>query len=240
MGEEHAVSLKLPTFWPSQPHVWFAQAEAQFNLRGIVADDTKYFHVVSVLDNSTAIRLQDIITKPPNDDKYTALKRRLLDTFGLSELQRASRLLHFRPLGDSKPSELMDEMLALLGDHPPCMFFRQLFLERLPEYIRTQLVDAGIADPRQMAKKADALWESRDYGASANAIRKSAPSPPYFPTPRAAFTEPHSPSTGKTRTTAQTTDPGRGYCYFHSRFGNAARRCRQPCTWTGNEQAGRL
>ena len=88
--EEHAVSLKLPTFWPSQPHVWFAQAEAQFTLRGIVADDTKYFHVVSVLDNSTAVRLQDFFKKPPDEGKYEALKHRLLKTFSLSELQRAS------------------------------------------------------------------------------------------------------------------------------------------------------
>jgi hypothetical protein len=53
-----------------------------------------------------------------------------MDTFGLSKWERASRLLH---LGDSKPSALMDEMLALLGEHPPCFLFEQLFLERLPE-----------------------------------------------------------------------------------------------------------
>ena len=71
----------------------------------------------------TATRLLDLISNPPTDNKYKALRDRLVDTFGLSKQERASRLLHFRPLGDSKPSTLMDEMLSLLGDHPPCLLF---------------------------------------------------------------------------------------------------------------------
>ena len=131
MAEENAVALKLPTFWTSQPRVWLAQAEAQFVIRKITADDTKYYHVLSALDQDTATRLLDLISLPPPENKYQALKDRLVDTFGLSKRERASLLLHTRPLGDSKPSVLMDEMLALLGDHPPCMLFEQLFLERL-------------------------------------------------------------------------------------------------------------
>ena len=103
MSEEHAVSLKLPTFWSSQPKVWFAQAEAQFNLRKITADDTKYYYVLAALDQPTATRLLDLISHPPVDDKYKALKTCLIDTFGLSERERASHLLHFRNLGDIKP-----------------------------------------------------------------------------------------------------------------------------------------
>ena len=156
MAVEHAVSLKLPTFWTSQPEVWFAQAEAQFNLRGITAEDTKYFYVLAALDQQTATRLLDLISRPPVDNKYKTLKDRLISTFGLSKHERASRLLHFRPLGDSKPSTLMDEMLALLGDHPPCLLFKQLFLERLPEDIRIQLVDSKIDDYRRLARRADA------------------------------------------------------------------------------------
>ena len=64
MSEEHAVSLKLPTFWSSQPEVWFAQAEAQFNLRKITADDTKYYYVLAALDQPTATRLLDLISPP--------------------------------------------------------------------------------------------------------------------------------------------------------------------------------
>ena len=180
MAEEHAVSLKLHTFWTAQPEVWFAQAEAQFNLRGITADDTKYYYVLAALDQETATRVLDLISQPPADNKYEALKTRLSDTFGLNKRERASRLLHFRPLGDLKPSALMDEMLALLGDHLPCLLFEQLFLERLPEDIRIQLVDAKIEDHRQLAKRADALWSSRDMvsvSLAENAIQRKPPKP---------------------------------------------------------------
>ena len=108
--EQNAVSLKLPSFWSSQPEVWFAQAEAQFALRGIITDETKYFYIIAALDQDSATRLLDLITRPPQEKKYTVLKDWLLRTFGLSERVQATGLLHFRPLGDSKPSALMDEM----------------------------------------------------------------------------------------------------------------------------------
>ena len=56
-----AVSLKLPTFWASQSEVWFAQAEAQFRLRKIEADETKYYYVIAAFDQETASRLMDVI-----------------------------------------------------------------------------------------------------------------------------------------------------------------------------------
>ena len=109
--------------------------------------------MLSALDQDTATRLLDLISAPPSTDKYKALKERLVDTFGLSKRERASRLLHTHPLGNSKPSVLMDEMLALLGDHPSCMLFEQVFLERLPEDIRVQLVDTKIEDHRELPGK---------------------------------------------------------------------------------------
>ena len=64
MANENAVALKLPPFWISQPRVWFQQAEAQFALRKITADDTRYFYVVAALDQETASRLIDFLENP--------------------------------------------------------------------------------------------------------------------------------------------------------------------------------
>ena len=51
----------------------------------------------------------------------------------------------------------MDEMLALLGYDPPSLLFEQLFMERQPEDIRVQLVDAKIEDHRKLSKRKDTL-----------------------------------------------------------------------------------
>ena len=63
--EVDAVSLKLPTFWTSTPTTWFAQAEAQFIVRNITNDDTKYYYVVAALDSSTANRAKNKTCSPP-------------------------------------------------------------------------------------------------------------------------------------------------------------------------------
>ncbi|KAJ8377226.1 hypothetical protein AAFF_G00264540 [Aldrovandia affinis] len=89
----HAVALKLPEFWQEHAAVWFTQAEAQFALRGITQEDTKYFYVVAALNSSTASRVLSLLQDPPEDDKYLALKQLLLETFELSEPERARKLL---------------------------------------------------------------------------------------------------------------------------------------------------
>ena len=222
-AEEHAVSLKLPIIWTPQPEVWFAQAEAQFSLRGVTKDETKYFYVLAALDQDTATRLLDLISHPPLADKYQTLKDRLISTFGLNRRERASRLLHFRPLGDSKPSALMDEMLALLGNHTPCLLFEQLFLERLPEDIRLQLVDSRLEDSRELARRADILWTSRDIQPfPANAVQRR---------PSNAGQKQSKPN----NSSAFGASDSDRFCYFHRKFGEAARKCRQPCTWSASQ-----
>ncbi len=154
--------------------------------------------MLAALDQSTATRLLDLIARPPTDEKYKTLKDRLIETFGLSKRERASRLLH----------------------HPACLLFEQLFLERLPEDIRIQLIDSKIDDCRQLAQRADALWVSRDVPSDTHAVRRKQPAGQKF--------KPKAPAPSPDK-----------LCYYHRTFGEAARQCRPPCTWSGNDQAGR-
>ena len=208
MTETNAVAIKLPTFWAQQPEVWFLQAEAQFHIRKITDDTTKYYHVVAALDQETSGRVLDTLSAPPDDNKYTDLKQRLLTTFGLSKREQASKLLHLHPLGDRKPSELMDEMLSLLADHGFCFLAEQLFLEQLPEDIRLQLSNDDFTHPRALATKADVLWIAKQQAATTiNNVTSQ---------PKDQITTTHDAQQQHWR-------------FYHKRFGDNANNCKPPC-----------
>ena len=215
MAEANSVNFKLPPFWSSQPQVWFQQAEAQFIIRKITKDEIKYSHIVASLDQDTASRLLDLLRDPPNENKYEAIKTRLTKTFGLTRRVRANRLLQMGDLGDRPPSALMDEMLALLDGHAPCMLFEQLFLNRMPDPIRLQLADADFSNPRKVAERADELWQSTLLDTS-NIHRVGAKKP---------------------RPSQKDRNPD--WCFYHNKFGDKAKKCVPPCKFQENSQAGR-
>ena len=218
-----AVTLKLPTFWTTCPLAWFAQTEAQFSLRNISSDDTKYYYVVAALDANTTTRALSIISSPPAEQKYELLKSFLTSAFGLSEPQRANALLDLNGLGDRKPSELMDSMLTLLGDHKPCFIFKQIFLRQLPEKLRVPLANSPHkTDLRMLALEADNLLTS--LGSS----------------PEFQCSQIQSANTDAIETNS--------ICWYHRRFGTNAQRCDRSCkhyssfikkTTQGNAKAGR-
>ena len=208
MTETNAVAIKLPTFWAQQPEVWFLQAEAQFHIRKITDGTTKYYHVVAALDQETSGRVLDTLSAPPANNKYTNLKQRLLTTYGLTKRERASKLLHLHPLGDRKPSELMDEMLSLLADHGFCFLAEQLFLEQLPDDIRLQLSNDDFTHPRALATKADVLWIAKQQAATTINNVTSQPK-------------------GQITTTHDTQQ--KHWCFYHKRFGDNANNCKPPC-----------
>ena len=222
-----AATIKLPDFWAHDPEPWFQHVEAQFHLRGITTDDTKYFHVVAALDSSATRRVMGLLREPPAADKYAALKTLLLWTYQLSDVERADRLLSLNGLGDSKPSELMENMLALLGTGDASFLFIHLFLRQLPPQVRTGLAASPLIrtkDYRGLAEEADRLLlASRQV--AVHALMPSGPGG-YDPEEVAAVTE----RRGKQSS----------LCFFHRRFGTKARRCVPPCSFQrpGNEQTG--
>ena len=200
-----AVSVKLPTFWTTSPTAWFAQAEAQFAIRGVTQDDTKYYHVVAALDTSTATRTVLLLSSPPTTDKYSAIKTFLISAYDLSDSERASALFNLPGLGDSKPSELMDSMLSLLGTHTPCFLFRHLFLQQLPDYVRAPLAPSSTDNYRALAQEADKIYLAGRQNLQEVNIPQH--------TPRAKFSKP----------------PTDRQCYFHRRWGRQTTKCEPHC-----------
>ena len=215
-------TCKLPPFWPEDPETWLEQVEAQFHLRRVTADATKFYHIVAALDPPTARRLRDTIRTAPVGGRYDAIRARLLSTFSLTESDRANRLLNLRGLGDRKPSALMDEMVALLEGHPPCFIFKQLFINQLPESLQVPLATVVFLEARDFALEADKLWSAK--------VAAEANSPVTINRVGAGVATP------RPRPADVTTD---GLCWYHAEFGSKATKCRRPCSFSGNGQAGR-
>ena len=158
-----AVSLKLPPFWPADPAVWFLQVEAQFTLKGIVQQRTKFDHVIAVLAPEVATEVRDIILNPPGDTPYDLLKAALIKRTEASEQRKLQQLLTAEELGDRKPSQLLRRMQQLLGDAgppPEGAFVRQLFLQRMPPSVRMVLASASTTlTLLQLAEMADRILE---------------------------------------------------------------------------------
>ena len=242
-----AVQLKLPPFWPADPQVWFAQIEAQFATRGITVQKTKFDYVVASLAPEFATEVRDLILQPPEATPYDRLKEQLIKRTAASEQRRLQQLFNAEELGDRKPTQLLRRMQQLLGDkatNTDAAFMRELFLQRLPSNIRMVLAstpDTGnIEDLAQLADKvmevavpsvasvttSTELQQLRQEVTDLKGMLQSLKL-----TQRRSRSRPSSP--------APCSEQSQGLCWYHAKFGDQARKCRSPCSKSGNAQARR-
>ncbi|KFD50073.1 hypothetical protein M513_09033 [Trichuris suis] len=159
-----ALAVKLPPFWPADPQLWFAQAEAQFSLRAITSQQTKFNYVISSLSWEYAAEVRDLILSPPATQPYDTLKEQLTMRTTASEQRRLQQLLSAEDLGDRKPTQLLRHMQQLLGNKIRSVddaLFRELFLQRLPSSVRMILASSTeTMSVQTLAEIADRILEA--------------------------------------------------------------------------------
>ena len=134
----YRVAVRLPPFWPDRPAIWFAQAEAQFELAAITRQRTKFNYVVSQLNQQQAAEVEDIITSPPEHEPYDRLKAELVRRLSTSREQRVRQLLSHEEMGDRKPSQFVRYLKSLAPDVPDD-FLRTIWASRLPPHVQAIL-----------------------------------------------------------------------------------------------------
>ena len=262
-GDISAVTLKLPPFWPADPEVWFAQIEAQFACRRIVSQRSRFDHVVSSLSPEFAAEVRDLLIKPPVDNPYSVLKEQLTKRTALSEQRKLQQLFTGEELGDRKPTQLLRRMQQLVGDRPgfDSSFLRELFLQRLPQNVRMVLASTPEGTTLdKLAEMADKIMEVTIPSVAAVSAPSSvgtAPSNSFAAEmehmrseiqrleklvnklSRNRSSSRSAPrSSRRSLTPPSTEDSTNTLCWYHHKFGDQAQKCKAPCSWSSNGQAG--
>lgn len=237
------VAVKLPEFWKNDPTMWFAQAEAQFALANVVRDHTKFYHIIAKVDQSVICHVADLVTTPPAENKYDAVKERLISRFQVSAQGRLELLLSACDLGDMRPTHLLAKMTELAaGLNVTEDLLKMLFLQRMPPNVKSILAisDGTIG---KLAEMADKMMDSSTHQVSATANDASSGDTSDLRDQIAALTaviRNLKTGSGATRSRSASRSSvkdmsGHEICWFHRKYGGRALKCSEPCQF-GNQK----
>lgn len=198
--------------------------------------------MVSSLPPSTANEVRDLLLSPPADNVYEALKATLIHRITPSESQRLQQLLHEANLGDRMPSQLLRHMQQLLGskvDGLDSLLLREIFLQKIPPNVGMVMTASNENDLSKLAELADKLMAVASTSVAAVASE---------PSPHEQLKEMkneisrlvdsvaalHTASRSTSQGASQSPTKRQKICWYHRKFGNAARKCVPPCELSGN------
>lgn len=81
--------VKVSFFWRTRPKLWFVSLESEFAAFRIRSDETMFRATVRHLDEQTMTVVEDVFERPPESNKYGALKKALIERF--SKIRRRNR-----------------------------------------------------------------------------------------------------------------------------------------------------
>ena len=136
---------------------------AQFRMRHVTAQRTKFYHVVASLSPDFATEVRDLIIRPPADAPYDSLREQLIKCTTASEQRKLQQLFSAEELGDRKPSQLLSRLQQLMGERASATdntFLWELFLKRLPGNVRMILAStASSSSLDELADLADKIMD---------------------------------------------------------------------------------
>ena len=257
-GDESGVgslSIKLPTFWTSEPDMWFFQIEAVFNNRTpkVTKDSTKFNQAVAALPQDVLLEIRHVMELPVTDtNRFRKLKEALVETFGKDDEEKRAELLRFCSrsdgLGDRKPINLLMHIRHLAGNSYEALE-RAMFLNQLPAPVRTALANSTAATNEELAREAGKIL--REFK-----LAKSRSSEPHVtevrsdPEPSTEVSAAFAPQRNARQPLPPSSTSVRPYiCYPHSKYGTKAFACKSskcamrgqvaPRPVQGNGNAGR-
>ncbi|CAE1277608.1 unnamed protein product [Acanthosepion pharaonis] len=237
--------------------------EAIFIVRKISDQKTKFGHVVTALPPTIVDEVSDFLEAVPEVEPYTQLKEDILRRMGRTEEALIRELFSDLTRDGRTPSQLLRFMKSRLGKNIMAdPILKSLWLDRLPTTITQILAPMSENTPLdQLADAADRIFSQLDH--QTTSVHSAEPSSDHrslekaveelqrqvrdltfalknrgrnrFPSRRRFRSRPRSSSRDDDTSSSI-------MCYYHRRFGSAARYCTKPCNYTavaGNETASK-
>ena len=146
------VTIKAPAFIETAAESWFAILEAQFHLRGITSEETRFWHTLAALP-------PELITKLPTEETtskiFTSLKAAVLSIHEDTKPELFEKLISTTKL-TGKPSLFLNELMQtarMIGVGEDLV--RHKFLQALNPSISTALAAQKDLTLVQLGKLAD-------------------------------------------------------------------------------------
>lgn len=254
------VSIRTPAFCKDRPALWFASLEAQFFINKITQEATKFSFAVAHLDTNCTREVEDIIIQPPASMPYTTLKQAIIARFSESHEEKMRRLLEREHMGDRKPSSFLRHLKSLAGHAFPEDLMRSIWSGRLPRQLQIILAAQQVQDLGELATLADRLMDIQSQPPEVCLISPV----PTQPTPdqsaiqalqkqmadltqmvasltatdRSPRDQQKSHSSTRYRSRSRSRPRNEDLCWYHDRFAQKAKKCEQPCKWSGNLSSG--
>lgn len=245
----------MPQFYALNVRLWLKQVDAHFDLHGLKSDKNKFNLLHVKLQPEVLTQVADLIENPPTTNMYEALKERLIAAFSDSEQKRLKTLLSGIELGDRKPSALFNEMRQISGTMLPDDVLKNVWMSKLPETVRGHVAaNTTKKSVTDLIELADLVMDV-STSSSVFAVQKPEHSDRMsrLESTVEKLTEAIAHLTSQTRgrnqtrkrnssTSSRKRDASKssarinenGDCYYHAKFGTAARKCRDGCQHSKN------
>lgn len=254
------VAVKLPEFISSDPELWFAMVEGSFIGSDVKNEKTKFGYIIAALPPKFATEVKDIILKPPTDNPYTKLREELIKRLSATQEEKTKQLLEREEIGDRKPSQFLRHLQNLADTNVPETLLKTLWMSRLPSSIQIALTLVKNETIEKLAAHADNILEASrptisqisETSHSADITTKLSQLALSFSqeiaglrqeiatlrNSRSRTTSPAHNNHSRSRSRSHSRTRAHDTCWYHYKFGKAAKNCQQPCKFSGKDPEG--
>ncbi|XP_044578952.1 uncharacterized protein LOC123261424 [Cotesia glomerata] len=223
--------------------------------KAVADDDEKFRAVITKLEQEHPTAIEQLVTNPPGQNKYLAIKTALINYYSLSREESFRTLVSGLSLKGRRPSELYAEMCKLPGNAVGPEFIRTMWMDRMPKDMQMILSLAETLDSSillELAEKTMSLCAKNanpQVAAIARNPHKDCDEKFQILTKemknlstkidslvgaqrKSRSNSPH-PQGSDSRTNSADRAPK--LCFYHKKFGALAFKCVPKCSWDENQ-----